>query len=172
MNIECPKCGSTEFTKLSLIHADGFSDLDAHSRGWGLLIGSGGADLGFGKFRTKGQIQTKLSWKVSPPRKWSYWKIVFGGLIGLLVLEFLLGYVDTFLRFGGNFSQQLAWFGYTYLGVLAFMLGFTLWHNWRVFPNRYRLWNRSFMCRRCGHILELLQPAERGSGALIREAHQ
>ncbi|MGH9400705.1 MAG: hypothetical protein ACRD2P_01200 [Terriglobia bacterium] len=58
MNIECPKCGSTEFTKLSLIHAEGLSGLNAHSCGWGLMFGSGGADLGFGKFRTKGEIQT------------------------------------------------------------------------------------------------------------------
>lgn len=104
----CPQCGSTEFTKLSLIYADGFSNLDAQSRGWGFLVGSGGADLGFGKFRTRGAIQTRLSQKASPPRKWSYWKILFGGLIGLWVLEFFLGYIDSFLHYGGNFNQQLA----------------------------------------------------------------
>src|SRR5579875_3444304 len=117
MNIECPTCGSTEFTKLSLVYAEGFSDLNASSRGWGLIVGSGGADLGFGNVRTKGQIQTRLSQRVSPPRKWSYWKILVGGLIGMLVLEFILGYIDTFLRTGGNFNQQLAWFGYAWLGL-------------------------------------------------------
>jgi hypothetical protein len=90
MNIECPKCNSTEFTKLSLIHAQGFSDVEARSRGCGLLFGSGGADLAFGSFRTKGEIQTRLSQRVSPRHKWSYWKIVVGGLIGLLILEFIL----------------------------------------------------------------------------------
>ncbi|MGH9444672.1 MAG: hypothetical protein ACRD3O_02930 [Terriglobia bacterium] len=72
MNIECLQCGSTELTKISLIHAEGFSDLKARSRGWGIFVGSGGADLGFGRFSTKGEIQTKLSQKLSPPRKWSY----------------------------------------------------------------------------------------------------
>ncbi|MGH9440281.1 MAG: hypothetical protein ACRD22_21035 [Terriglobia bacterium] len=172
MNIECPKCGSTEFTKLSLIYAEGFSKLEARSRGWGLIVGSDGADLAFGKFRTKGQIQTKLSQKLSPPRKWSYWKIAFGGLVGLLVLEFILGYVDTFLRVGGNFNQQLAWLGYSYIGAVAFILCLAFRYNFGVFPRRYHLWDRSFMCRRCGHILELLQPAERGSEALIQEAQQ
>lgn len=111
MNVECPKCGSMEFKKLSLVNAEGSSILNASSHGWGILAGSGGADLGFGKFRTRGEIQSRLSQKLSPPRKWSYWKIAFGGLIGLMILEFIFGYVDTFLRTGGNFTQQLAWFG-------------------------------------------------------------
>ncbi len=57
MNIECPQCGSTEFTKLSLVYAEGFSDLNASSRGWGLLVGGGGADLGFGNVRTRARFK-------------------------------------------------------------------------------------------------------------------
>ncbi|MGH9395679.1 MAG: hypothetical protein ACRD18_02350 [Terriglobia bacterium] len=146
--------------KLSLIHAEGFSDLKARSRGWGLLMGSGGADLGFGKFRTTGKIQTRLSQKVSPPRKWSYWKIIFGGLIGLLVLEFVLGYVDTFLPAGGNFNHQLAWFGYTWLGAVAFVLCVTFRHNIWTVPQLCRRWDRSFMCRCCGNIVPQAEQAD------------
>lgn len=152
MKIECPQCGSTELTKLSLIHAAGLSDLNARSRGWGLLVGSGGADLGFGTFKTKGEIQTRLSQKVSPPRKWSYLKILFGGLIGLFVLEFILGYFDTFLRFGGNFNQQLTWFGYSWLAIVGFILCLAVRNNLGIYPRRYCRWNRSFMCRRCGQV--------------------
>ncbi len=152
MNIECPQCGSTEFKKLSLVYAEGLSDLNACSRGWGLLVGGGGADLGFGKVRTKGQIQTRLSQRVSPPRKWSYWKILLGGLIGMLVVEFVLGYIDTFLRAGGNFNQQLAWFGYAWLGLVGLVLCLAARHNLGLYPRRYRLWDRSFMCRGCGQI--------------------
>ncbi|HEX5483838.1 MAG TPA: hypothetical protein VFZ08_14545 [Terriglobia bacterium] len=169
MNTQCQQCGSNEFTKLSLIYAEGFSDLEARSRGWGLIVGNGGADLGFGKFRTKGEIQTKLSQRVSPPHKWSYWKIVFWGLIGLLVLEFILGYADSFLRVGGNFNQQLAWFGYTYLAVLAFILCLAFRYNFSVFPRRYRLWDRSFMCRACGHIVQVPLPSDLSSQPLVRE---
>ncbi len=69
MNIQCPQCGSTEFTKLSLIYAHGVSDLEARSRGWGLVIGDGGPDLAFVKAKTKGEPQTRLSQKAHPPRK-------------------------------------------------------------------------------------------------------
>ncbi|HEV2418053.1 MAG TPA: hypothetical protein VGX94_09625 [Terriglobia bacterium] len=169
MSIECQKCGSNEFTKLSLIYADGFSNLEARSRGWGLIVGSGGANLGFGKFRTKGAIQTRLSQKHSPPRKWSYWRIVFWGLIGLLVLEFIVGYVDTFLRVSRNFDQQLAWFGYSYLGIVAFILCVAFRYNFSVFPRRYRFWDRSFMCRRCGHILELPETRDSARQVLSRQ---
>lgn len=168
MNIECTRCGSKELKQLSLIYTEGLSDLNARSRGWGLLVGSGGADLGFGKFRTKGQIQTKLSQKVSPPRKWSYLKIALAGLIGLLILEFILGYVDTFLHTGGNFNQQVAVFGYTWLGLVAFILCVTFRHNIWTVPKRYRLWDQSFMCRRCGHILQLPETHDSARQALSR----
>lgn len=158
MNIECQQCGSMQFKKVSLVYTEGLSDLNARSRGWGLLLGSGGADLGFGSFRTKGEIQTRLSQRVSPPRKWSYWKIVLGGLIGLIVLEFLLGYIDTFLRVGENFNRQLTVFGYTWIGAIAVILCMTFRHNVWTMPKRRRLWDRSFMCRRCGCVLQRLDP--------------
>jgi len=169
MNIECPKCKSKEFTKLSLLYATGFSDIETRSRGWGILFGSG-ADLAFGKFRTKGEVQTRLSQNVAPPRKWSYRKIVFGGLLGLLILDFILGYVDTFLRTGGNVNQQFAWFGYGYLGMVAFILFLAFRYNFTVFPRRYRVWNRSFMCRSCGHIAQLSLPIDPSGQALVRAA--
>jgi hypothetical protein len=170
MNVECPKCGSMEFTKVSMVYAEGISNLEARSRGWGLLFGSGGADLGFGSFRTRGEVQTRLSQKLSPPRKWYYWKIVFGGLIGLLVLEFILGYVDTFLRAGGDFNHQLAWFGYGYLGVLALVVVLAFRYNIAVFPKRHRVWDRSFMCRSCGHIAQISPPLDPPRQAVVREA--
>lgn len=169
MNIECPECGSTELKRLSLVYAEGLSDLNARSRGWGLIIGSSGADLGFGKFKTKGEIQTRLSQKVSPPCKWSYWKIVFGGLIGLTILEFIFGYVDTFLRTGGNFNQQIAWLSYAWLGIVALILCFAARHNLGIYSRRYRLWDRSFMCRACGHIAQLNRSSDPRGQAFIRE---
>lgn len=170
MNIECTQCGSTEISKLSLIFDEGFSHLEAHSRGWGFLVVADGADLAFGRLRTTGEIQTQLSQKISPPHKWSYWKILFCGLIGLLVLEFILGYMDAVLRFGGNFNQQLAWFGYSYLGVVAITMCLAVRHNFGVFPKRYRIWDRSLMCRCCGHIFQLPETSDHAHEALIRNA--
>lgn len=169
MNVECPQCRSMEFKKLSLLYAEGFSDLNASSRGWGILVASGGADFGFGKFRTRGEIQSRLSQQVSPPRKWPYWKILFWGLVGLLILEFILGYADTVLRFGGNLNEQLAWCGYSYLGVVAMIICLAFRHNIWTVPNRRRVWDRSFMCRRCGHVLFWPQPDSPCSQSHIRE---
>lgn len=157
--MECPRCTSTEFTKLSLLYEQGSSTFHARSGGAGLAIGTGGADLVLGRARTRGEIQTKLSKRVSPPHKWSSWKVVIGGLIGLPVLEFSLGYAHTFLGYGGNFQQQLSWLGWSYFGFLFFVLGFVLWYNSLVFPRRYRAWNHSFMCRRCGHVVEVERSA-------------
>lgn len=172
MKIECPTCESTEFTKLSLIYAEGLSDLNARSRGWGLLFGGGGADIALGSIRTKGEIQTRLSKSSSPPRKWSYWKIAFGGLIGLLVLEFTLGYVDTLLRVSGDFNQQLAWLGYGWLGVFTFLFCLAGRHNFGIYPRRYRIWERSVMCRCCGYVLQLPDGGNSASHPLIREAQR
>ncbi len=169
MNIECPQCGSTELTKLSILYEQGLSMLRARSGGLGLAIGAGGADLFLGKARTKGEIQTRLSERVSPPRKCSYWKIVVGGLIGLMVLEFILGYTHTFLGYGGNFNRQLSWLVWSYLGLLIFVLAFVVWYNSWVFPKRHQIWDRSFMCGRCGHIIQVARPAQRQTH-LVQEA--
>ncbi len=141
--------------------------LNARSRGWDLIVGSSGAELGFGKFGTTGEVQPRLSQKVSPPRKWSYCKIVFGGLIGLLVLEFILGCLDSFLRIGANFNQQFAWFGNVWLGLVAFILCVTFRHNVWTVPKRRCLWERSFVCRRCGHVVEGHPPGGRESPSRI-----
>lgn len=158
--MECLQCGSTEFTKLSLIHEQGSSTLHAVSGGLGLTFGMGGADLVLGRARTRGEIQTKLSKRVSPPHKWSYWKTIVGGLIGLMVLEFALGYAHTFLGYGENFRRQLDWLAWPYIGLLGFVLGLIVWYNFQAFPRRYRAWDRSFMCRRCGHVIQVERSAQ------------
>lgn len=156
--MECPLCTSTEFTKLSLLYEQGSSTFHARSSGLGLAIGTR-ADLVLGQARTKGEIQTRLSNNVSPPHKWSYWKTVVAGLIGFLVLEFSLGYAHTFLGYGGNFNRQLPRLLWSYVGLLVFVLGMVVWYNSRAFPKRYRIWDRSFMCRRCGHVVEVERSA-------------
>ena len=160
--MECLQCGSTDLTKLSLVYEQGSSTLHARSDGLGLAIWTGGANLVLRRARTKGEIETILSKRVSPPHKWSYWKTVVGGLIGLMVLEFTLGYAHTFLGFGGNFNRQLPWLLWSYLCLLVFVLSMVVWYNSLVFPEQYRIWDRSFMCRRCGHVIqvELITPSQ------------
>jgi hypothetical protein len=158
MNIECPQCGSTEFTKLSLVYAQGFSNLEARSRGLGLVFGSGGPDIAFGRAKTKGQLQSKLSEAVSPPRKWSIWRVFFWGLVGFPCVEFAFESLGGTLSLSGlwsNFSTDVTWLVYGYLALMTLVLLLTLWHNYGIFPARRRVWDRSFMCRRCGHVVEV-----------------
>jgi hypothetical protein len=170
MNMQCPQCGSAEFRKLSLVYAEGVSKFKAHSRGWGNLFGSGGASLLFGRFKTKGEIQTSLSRNASPPRKCSYWRIIVWGLIGLPVLDFALGITSNRLPFAGDFVRQVTWFGLSYLAVLALILAFACSKNFWEFPKRHRLWDRSFICRSCGRVLQLPQASDASSQPLVREA--
>jgi hypothetical protein len=45
------------------------------------------------------------------------------------------------------------------ISFFALVILAVLWrYNCRIFPRRHDLWNRSFMCRRCGQIF---QPSER-----------
>ncbi len=164
MNIECPQCGSTEFTKLSVVYAEGFSDLNARSRGWGFFFGAGGADIGFGGAQTKGRLQSKLSQAVAPPRKWSLWRVVLWGFVGFPCVYFVFESLNaTLSRSGllGQFNPDFAWLLYGYLTFMALVLVLTFWHNYGIFPARRRGWDRSFMCRCCGHVVEI--PAPSGS---------
>jgi hypothetical protein len=169
MKVTCPQCGSREFRKLSLVYAEGFSKLKTGSRGWGIIAGTGGADLAFGRLRTRGGVQTALSRKAAAPSKMSHWKIFRWALVGLFILVFSIGYTDTFLLRGGRFELQFGWFVYPYLWILLFILCFVFWYNRRVVPRRYRLWDRSFMCYTCGHILQLPEQSELSNRAFARE---
>jgi hypothetical protein len=155
VNVQCPECGSTEVTKLSLIYAEGFSHLEARSRGWGLLFGSGGADLALGNVRTKGEVQTRLSQQVSPPRKKRYRPVLIVWFLGILIGGWFLGYFATLNhRPGAVFETQFTWFAYIYSGFAVLVLSVFWRFNHRIFSRRYQYWDRSFMCRCCGHVIQ------------------
>ena len=55
MNMQCPQCGSPEFTKLSLVYAHGFSEAESQSRFWGFSFGE--PAFGYGRAKTRGHLQ-------------------------------------------------------------------------------------------------------------------
>ncbi|MGH9444671.1 MAG: hypothetical protein ACRD3O_02925 [Terriglobia bacterium] len=77
--------------------------------------------------------------------------------------------MDALLRAGADFNQQLAWFGYAWLGLVAFILCVTFRHNVWTVSKRHRLWERWFMCRRCGRIAERPQPDGDAFQAIVCE---
>ena len=153
--MQCPKCKSEDAVKLSLVHAAGLSDVKTRSRGHGLALGDGGLLLGFGSSKAAGTSQTQLSKLAAPPHKKRYRRVILAWLIGLLMAGPLIDVFtaselnpDALLRHDFKLSVYISF------AVVAFIL-VALWSfNRTIFPRRCELWNRSFMCRRCGEIFQ------------------
>lgn len=153
MSIQCPSCQSEELVRTSILYAEGLSDLDAQTRGIGIVLAGSGPALGFGRARTSGTLQTRLSKQSSPPRKKRYRYIVIAWILGLLIGEILLSYVGILTRTPeSRFKLQLSYFGWAYsaLAVVTFSMFWIF--NRVLLPTLYHRWEGSFLCRRCGNI--------------------
>lgn len=153
--MQCPKCKSEDAVKLSVVHAAGLSDIQTHSRGQGWAIGDAGLLLGLGNSKTTGTSQTQLSKLAAPPHKKRYRYVILAWLIGLaigswfiFVLSAPTGTLDS------RTVSQMHWFAFVFSIVIVLMLA-VLWRfNHIILPRRRDLWNRSFMCRRCGEVFQ------------------
>ena len=87
--MECSVCQSTNLVKVSLAYEQGLSEYKGRSRSHGLSLGTGGLGLWGGRAKTTGTFQTRLSARLSPPTKWSYWKTFKWWLAGLIILWFV-----------------------------------------------------------------------------------
>jgi len=148
--------------KLSLVYAAGISGVAARSRGRGIALAENGIALSFSGAETKGTFQTQLSRIASPPHKKRYRQFVLGWILGFA----FSGYIVLLLKsaepsHAAHLHQQFAWFSWIYCGFLVGRL-WALWrYNHRSYPQRYREWDRSFMCRRCGKIVQNAAQANR-----------
>lgn len=159
--MQCPKCNSEDAVKLSLVHAAGLSDVKTRSRGHGLALGIGGLLLGFGSSKAAGTSQTQLSKLAAPPRKKRYRHVILAWLIALLMAGPLIA---VFTASAANpdavLRHDFQIFAYISTAIVAFIL-IGLWSfNRAIFPRKCDLWNRSFMCRRCGQIFQLASDGE------------
>ena len=87
--MECSVCQSTNLVKVSLAYEQGLSEYKGRSRSHGLSLGTGGLGLWGGRAKTTGTFQTRLSARLSPPTKRSYWKTFKWWLAGLFILWFV-----------------------------------------------------------------------------------
>jgi hypothetical protein len=153
--MECSVCHSTNLVKVSLAYEQGLSDYQGQSRSRGLFAGTGGLGLWGGRTTSTGTSQTRLSARLSPPTKWSYWttlKVWFAGLLVLWFVGIALTPANTYKA--KEFIHEFTWAVDAYMGALVFF-GWLVWrYNRRVFPVRRRSWDRSFLCRRCGEIAQ------------------
>lgn len=150
--MRCPKCNSEEYASLSVVYDAGLSDIRARTRGGGFAFGESAGTLSF-TARSRGTCQTRLSKLAAPPRKLRYRHVILWWILGLGILYWLFGYLVwlhelSAIRALTTFPD----FAHAYSGLAVFVLAVLWWYNRRVRPQRYRRWERSFMCARCGKI--------------------
>ncbi len=154
--MQCPKCKSDDAIKLSLVHAAGLSEIQTSSRGHTLALGDAGLLLGSGHSTATGASQTLLSKVAAPPRKKPYWHVILAWLIGLAIGGSLILDLNVYtVNPDAHVRHQFHVFAYIFSFLVAFVLAVLWRYNRRILPRQRELWNRSFMCRRCGEIFQL-----------------
>ena len=162
MELRCPDCNSADLKKVSLAYQENVRHVDTRTRLRAFLFGSDGPNLIVGRAVTQGVHWTQLSKLLSPPRKWSYVRLILGSLV--VTLAALFAYV-VFVASSPPPVSTLPLKMYVFLAPVIFLvLVFLLWrHNHLRFPQEYARWNRSFICQRCGavslHDVPLSSPA-------------
>jgi len=156
--MECSVCHSTNLVKVSLAYEQGLSDYQGQSRSRGLFAGTAGLGLWAGRTTSGGTSQTRLSARLSPPTKWSYWttfKLWFAGLLGMWFVGIALTPANA--HKAHEFVREFSWALDAYAGVLVFFAWLVWRYNRHVFPAKRRNWDHSFLCRRCNNTLLIVQ---------------
>ena len=153
MELQCPNCKCTDLKKVSLACQEGLQHLSTRTRLRGIVVGSDGPDVVVGRATTKGMQQTDISKALTPPKKWSYLKLLGWSLLGFLSLGWVVFYVNTVT----NNSSSVSSLPVTVFAVLSaclfVALCFLYWnHNNSTYPRQYARWDRSFICERCGTV--------------------
>jgi hypothetical protein len=151
VELQCQKCGSTDLRKVSLVYQDGRSHQKSRGRVVGFLFGAAGPAIITGTSVRYGIQQTELSNSLNPPTKWSYLRLVIGTF--LLTGAALFAYI-VFVSASTPPVSTLPVKLYVFLAPIAFLvLVAVFWrHNHLVYPHQYAVWDRSFLCQRCGTI--------------------
>lgn len=155
VELRCPNCGSTELKKVSLAYQEGLSGLNVRTRMRGVVIGSEGPDLVVGRATTKGTQQTNVSKVLTPPKKWSYRKLVGWSVLVFLSVAWIVFYVNTITKNSSSVpSVPLAVYSLFSAGVFIVLFLICWRHNHSTYPGQCARWNRSFICERCGGVSE------------------
>jgi hypothetical protein len=153
MDLRCPNCRSTDLKSVSLAYQEGLYRVDTRTRLTGVLIGSGGPDMIVGRARTKGFRQTELSKLLSPPMKWSYWKLLSWS--GLVSAAALIAYVNYAMASRPPVSVlPVEIYAVTFSSFFVLFTWLFWRHNHAAYRRQYNQWNRSFVCQRCGNVSE------------------
>src|ERR1700733_1113827 len=138
--VECPNCHSSDLRRVSLIHAAGVYESRGRVRGWfagvadGILLGS-----------YKGTNQSRLSKMVRPPAKFPYATPAILWLVGFFPLMAFVG--------RGKLSFAMGLVSVAYVLLLPTLVVSAFVYNLFVYPKKYRAWDGTFMCQRCGAFI-------------------
>jgi hypothetical protein len=136
----CPNCQSSDLSNASLVYAAGLHESSGRAVGW--ILGS--AD-GWWIGRYRGTSQSRLSKMVGPPIRLPYVSPVILWLVGFFVVMSLAG--------RGKLSWMMGFLCVAYILLLpAYLLG-TTFYNLFVRPKKYRNWESTFLCLRCGALI-------------------
>ncbi|GBE49205.1 hypothetical protein BMS3Bbin13_00104 [bacterium BMS3Bbin13] len=163
MQFTCPLCHSHHATRLALVQAKGRS----RSRGWSLTGGVGGMFslaltfislpfrfLGFGGIaRNLSYTETVLARETAPPHRVPVLKMALFGWIpvyiffGLPLTGMAISLAARDPYFGSLFNSLIG------IGMLAFYIASLVagdYYNRKVWPLLEAVWQRTFLCGRCG----------------------
>ncbi|PYT94797.1 MAG: hypothetical protein DMG38_29235 [Acidobacteria bacterium] len=112
-------------------------------------------DFVVGKATTRGFHQSVLSKRLTPPAKWSYRKLTLWWALVFLSIGWIIFYINAITRnSSGVLSPPLTLFAL--LSAATFLLLLVLFwrHNRSTHKRLYSQWERSFLCQRCGTLME------------------
>jgi hypothetical protein len=157
MDLRCPDCNSTDLKRVSLAYQQCARHVDTQTRLRAFLFGSEGPSLIVGKAVTQGVHWTQLANVISPPRKWSYVRLILGSVV--VTLAALFAYV-VFVASSPPPVTTLPLKMYVFLAPVVFLvLALAVWrHNHLRFPREYARWDRSFICQTCGAVSQYEVP--------------
>jgi|SRR5215470_13047231 len=151
MDFRCPNCNSTDLRSLSLAFQEGRFSVNTRSRLRGVIVGADGPDVVVGRATTRGVQQSGLSKKFSPPRKWSYTKVILWSVAVSFVA--LVIYVRSVMSQPGPASSLPVTLYAVIFPIVLIVLVAAIWrHNHSTYSREYAEWSRSFVCERCGNV--------------------
>ena len=153
MELQCPNCRSTDLKKVSLAYQEGLQHVSTRTRLRGVVVGIDGPDVFVGRATTKGTQQTEISKALTPPKKWSYIKLLGWSVLVFLSVGWIVFYVNAITNNSTSVSSvPLTIYVVLCAGVFAAIVVLFSKHNHSTFPRQFAQWDRSFVCQRCGTV--------------------
>jgi hypothetical protein len=151
MDWQCPNCRSTNLKKVSLAYQEGLQHVSTRTRLRGVVVGSDGPDVVVCRATTKGIQQTEFSKTLTPPKKWSYLKLLGWSVLVFLSVGWIVFYVNTITKNSSSaYSAALRTYTVIFAGIFV-AIAMAYWkHNHSTYTRQYAQWDQSFICERCG----------------------